>query len=43
MVIGLVVENGLGAIELLGNEQAHHLVIESHAAERNLPVGSLTL
>ena len=35
MVVGFVVEDGEGAIELFGKEQAYHLVGERHLRKRD--------
>ena len=40
MVVGLAAEDGHGAIDLLDDEEAHHLVGEGHARERELLVGA---
>ena len=40
MMIGLVVEDGEGSIQLLGEDKTHHLVRKCHLRERYLVVGS---
>ena len=41
VVVGFVAEDGHGAIELLDEEEADHLVGESHLREAELAVGTL--
>ena len=36
MVVGLTAENGHGAVELLGEDEAYHLMGAGHRGERNL-------
>ena len=38
VVVGLVVEDGEGAVELFDEEEAHHLVVEGHLGEGYLVV-----
>mgnify|MGYP003539271652 CR=1 FL=1 len=40
MVVAFAANDGAGAVELLGEDQAYHLVRERHARERNLLVGT---
>ena len=40
MVVGFVVEDGEGAVELLGEDEADHLVREGHGGKGELLVGS---
>ena len=41
MVVGFTAEDGHGAVELLDEQQADHLVAESHLAEADLGIGTL--
>ena len=41
MVVGFTAEDGHGAVELLNEQQADHLVAESHLAEADLGIGTL--
>ena len=41
MMIRLALQNGAGAVDLLGEYQAHHLVTEGHRREGYLLVGAL--
>ena len=40
-MIRLVVEDGERAVELLGKDDAHHLVRERHLAQREFVVGAV--
>ena len=40
MVVGFTIEDGIGAIELLNEDETYHLVGEGHGGEGNLLVGS---
>lgn len=40
-MVRLVVEDSEGTVELFHEEEAHHLVVESHVGERDFVVGSL--
>ena len=40
MVIRFTLDDGTGTIESLGEDEAHHLVGESHLGEGNLLVGT---
>ena len=40
VVVGFVVENGEGTVELLGEDEADHLVGEGHGGKGELVVGA---
>lgn len=40
VVVGLIVEDGEGAVELLNKKQAYHLMRQRHLRERNLLIGT---
>ena len=41
MMIGFAFQNGEGTIELFDEDQAHHLVAESHGRERDFGIGAV--
>lgn len=41
VVVGLVAQDGVGSVELLGGERPDHLVRKGHGAQAPLPVGAI--